>query len=348
MFLEIDGSYGEGGGQILRSSLVLSTILDQPIKINKIRTGRKKPGLAPQHLTGVNAIAKIADAQIEGAEIRSMCLKFEPKSVKPGNYVFDVADIQPSAGSIALVFQTVALPLAFSNKNSSIILRGGTHVAWSPNVHYLHEIFLPQATKFGFHGKINLKKWGWYPKGGGEAVAKIKTAEKFNSVELIERGKLLSIDGISASSNLPKHIVQRQKERVYKNLRKLDCDINIKEVEGDSIGQGTLVFLKATFENSVAGFSSLGERGKRAEKVADEACNELMRFLQTEASVDKYLADQIVLLMALAKGTSTITTSEITQHLITNIWLAEKFLPIKFDIIGEEGKSGKITVSGKS
>jgi len=344
MYLEIDGSYGEGGGQILRSSLALSAILKRPIKISKIRAGRKKPGLAAQHLTGVNAIAKITDAEVEGVEIGSQSLKFIPKTIKAGKYTFDVADVRPSAGSISLIFQTIAIPLAFAEVTSIVTLRGGTHVNWSPTVHYLQEAFLPQAAKFGFHGEISLKKWGWYPRGGGEAIAEIKPAEVIRPVKLIERGKLLSISGVSASSNLPKHIVQRQKNRVYDNIRKLDCEVNITEVQEESIGPGTLVFLKATFENTVAGFSSLGERGKRAETVADEACKELMSFLQTNAAVDSHLADQLVLLMALAKGSSTITTSEITRHLVTNIWVAEQFLPVKFDLTGQEGTPGRITV----
>lgn len=345
MFLEIDGSYGEGGGQILRSSLALSAILNQPIKISKIRAGRKRPGLAPQHLTGVNAIGEITDAKVSGAKIRSMELEFVPKTIRSGKYTFDVADIQPSAGSISLIFQTIAIPLAFAQNPSNVTLRGGTHVKWSPPVHYLQEIFLPQAARFGFHGGIRLKKWGWYPKGGGEAVAKIEPAKKFRPVELIERGKLLSISGVSASSNLPKHIVRRQKNRVYKNLRKLGCDVDMTELEGRSIGNGTLIFLKATFENTVAGFSSLGERGKRAEKVADEACKELMDFLKTDAAVGVYLADQLVLLMALAEGRSAITTSKITRHLLTNIWLAEQFLPVKFDVDGREGMPGQIATT---
>lgn len=344
MYMEIDGSYGEGGGQILRSSLALSAVLKQPIKISKIRAGRKNPGLAPQHLTGVKAIAEITASELNGAEIRSKSLKFIPKTIKPGKYTFDVADIQPSAGSISLIFQTVAIPLTFADRKSIITLRGGTHVKWSPPVHYLQEVFLPQASKFGFHGELSLKKWGWYPKGGGEVIAEIKPAKTIRPVELAERGKLLSVSGVSASSNLPKHIVRRQKERVYRNLRNLDCDINITEIEGRSIGQGTLVFLKATFENTVVGFSSLGERGKRAETIADSACEELMSFLQTDAAVDSHLADQLVLLMALAKGGSTITTSEITRHLVTNIWVAEQFLPVKFDLTGQEGTPGRITV----
>ena len=343
MHLEIDGSYGEGGGQILRSGLALSAILNQPIKIKKIRAGRKKPGLAPQHLTGVNAIAEITDAEVDGADIRSQSLEFIPKTIKPGKYTFDVADIQPSAGSISLIFQTIAIPLAFADVTSIVALRGGTHVKWSPPVHYLQEVFLPQAAKFGFHGEISLKKWGWYPRGGGEVVAEIKPAKIFRPVELIERGKLLSISGVSASSNLPKHIVRRQKDRVYRDLRKLGCEVDITEIEGRSIGQGTLVFLKATFENTVAGFSSLGERGKRAETVADEACGELMSFLQTDAAVDAHLADQLVLLMALAKESSAITTSKVTRHLVTNIWVAEQFLPVKFDVDGQEGMPCRIT-----
>ena len=164
--LEIDGNYGEGGGQILRSSLSLSAILQRPIHINSIRAGRKKPGLAPQHLTCVDAVAAITNAEVIGGQLGSQKLTFRPQEIRGGNYTFDVADIRPSAGALSLVFQSVALPLSFAKVPSTVILRGGTHVPWSPTVHYLREIFIPMAAKFGFEGSIQLNRWGWYPKGG--------------------------------------------------------------------------------------------------------------------------------------------------------------------------------------
>ncbi|MFQ6044717.1 MAG: RNA 3'-terminal phosphate cyclase [Candidatus Poribacteria bacterium] len=359
MYLEIDGSFGEGGGQILRSALALSAILQRPIKITKIRVGRKNPGLAPQHLTGVYAMAEITDAEVHGAEIRSQELTFVPRTLKAGNYVFDVARIQPSAGAISLIFQAIFLPLAFAGAPSTVTLRGGTHVAWSPIVHYLQEIFLEHAKKFGIQGEITLNRWGWYPKGGGEAVVKIqpvirktdgipdpslRSGAALKEVRLLERGELIEIVGISALSNLPKHISQRQQRQAMRRLRDITNKVNIELVDAPSIGQGTVIFLKAIFEHTVAGFSALGARGKRAEKVADEACDELREFIATGAAVEPHLADQLVLLMALSEGKSAFTTSKITRHLTTNIWLAEKFLPVRFHVVGQEGKPGEVSI----
>ena len=351
MYLEIDGSFGEGGGQILRSGLALSAILQRPIKITNIRAGRKNPGLAAQHLTGVHAVAEITDAEVHGAEIRSQELTFTPRTLKPGNYVFDVAHVQPSAGSISLIFQAVVLPLAFAGAPSTVTLRGGTHVAWSPTVHYLQEIFLQHAKKFGVHAEITLNRWGWYPKGGGEAIVNIHPIAKksdgtpeLKEMRLLERGELMEITGISALSNLPMQIARRQQQRAMRRLRDITKNVNIELFDAPSIGQGTVIFLKAIFQHTVAGFSALGERGKRAEKVADEACDELREFIDTDAAVEPHLSDQLVLLMALAEGHSAFTTSKITRHLTTNIWLVENFLPIRFHVTGKEGKPGEVSV----
>lgn len=340
--LEIDGNYGEGGGQILRSSLSLSAILNRPIRISGIRAGRKKPGLAPQHLTSVNAVATIANAKVIGGQLGSQTLTFHPQEISGGNYTFDVADICPSAGALSLVFQSVALPLSFAKVPSTVTLRGGTHVPWSPSVHFLQKIFIPMVAKFGFQGSIQLNRWGWYPKGGGEAIARVQPSADWNGVQLGHRGKLQAIHGISAASNLPEHIINRQHNQIVKRLARFDSPVNIEWVKGESIGRGTLVFLKAEFENVQAGFSSLGVRGKRAEAVADEAYQALADFLKSDAAIEPYLADQLILPMALAKGESRFTTSQITQHLTTNIWLVQQFLPVQFEVNGAENESGEI------
>ena len=340
--LEIDGNYGEGGGQILRSSLSLSAILNRPIRISSIRAGRKKPGLAPQHLTSVNAVAAITNAEVIGGQLGSQTLTFRPQEISGGNYTFDVAEIRPSAGALSLVFQSVALPLSFARVPSTVTLRGGTHVPWSPTVHYLQEVFIPMAARFGFEGSIELNRWGWYPKGGGEAIAKVQPTADWHGVQLGHREKLQAIHGISAVSNLPEHIINRQHNQIEKRLARFDSRVNIERVKGESIGQGTLVFLKAEFENVQAGFSALGARGKRAEGVADEACQALADFLKSDAAIEPDLADQLVLPMALAKGESRFTTSQITRHLTTNIWLVQQFLPVQFEVNGAENESGEI------
>ena len=340
--LDIDGNYGEGGGQILRSSLSLSAILNRPIRISGIRSGRKKPGLAPQHLTCVNAVAAIANAEVIGGHLGSQTLTFRPQEISGGDYTFDVAEIRPSAGAVSLVFQSIALPLSFAKVASTVTLRGGTHVPWSPSVHYLREIFIPMAAKFGFQGSIRLNRWGWYPKGGGEAIAQVQPVIDWREVDVQHCGQLQAIHATSAGSNLPEHIISRQQKQIKKRLGRFDSLVNIKRVKGESIGQGTLVFLKAEFENVQAGFSALGARGKRAERVADETCEALLGFVKSGAAIEPHLADQLVLPMALAPGESRFTTSQITRHLTTNIWLVQQFLPVRFEVNGAEKEPGEI------
>ncbi|MEA3459390.1 MAG: RNA 3'-terminal phosphate cyclase [Chloroflexota bacterium] len=340
----IDGSYGEGGGQILRTALTLSALTGKPVRIENIRAGRRKPGLAAQHLTGVLAVAEICSAELEGAKLGSQALSFVPQSPpKAGKYTFDVAEARRggSAGSVGLVFQTLLLPLAFAAGESHLVIKGGTHVAWSPPFHYLKHVYLPTLARMGIEAKVEIEKWGWYPIGGGGIRAQVSglgSQRDLNPLELNERGKLVRLWGISATSNLPAHIGQRQKRGAEGLLRQRGFDPQIEVVDAPSPGQGTCVFIVAEYENAVAGFSSLGEIGKPAERVAEEACREFIEYHQSGACLDKHLADQLILPMALAGSPSAFTTSEITQHLLTNIWVVEQFIGAKFEVKSEERK----------
>lgn len=356
----IDGSYGEGGGQVLRTSLALSAFLSQPVHIENIRAKRPKPGLAAQHLTGVLAVARVCDAELEGADLGSQTLTFAPQTPpQAGDYIFDVAEARKggSAGSVSLVFQTLLLPLAFAPGPSQLTIKGGTHVAWSPPYHYLKHVYLPTLARMGIEAEISIERWGWYPIGGGEMRARIKglgvrsyglTPNPYSvtPIDLTERGELRRLRGISALSNLPMHIAERQKKRAAGFLRHHGFDPQIEIINAPSAGQGTLLFLVAEYENIVAGFTSLGARGKRAEKVAEEACQEFLAYHESGACLDKHLADQLILPLALAKGQSSLTTSKISQHLLTNVWVVERFLDVRFEVEGEEGCPGKVMVRG--
>ncbi len=344
MYLQIDGNYGEGGGQILRTTLSLSCILKKPVKIINIRKGRKIPGSQPQHLTSVNACKKISDAEVEGDSLQSLTLRFSPQQTKGGDYIFDVAEKKRSAGSTSLVLQTLFLPLSRCQHSSKIKVLGGTHVSWSPPFNYMKEIFVPMVKKIGCEINLQIKKWGWYPKGGGEVLCNIQLAEKFLPLNLTERGKLLHLSGISVISNLPDSIAERQKNQAIKILKDKGFSPEIGLFQAPSIGQGTFFFLKAEFENSVAGFGALGERGKRAERVAEEACDYFLQFVQTDGAIDPHLADQLVPYLALAEERSTFTVSKISKHLLTNIWVVKQFLPTEVLVEGEEGSPGKITI----
>jgi len=337
--VQIDGRYGEGGGQILRTALTLSAIFKVPVHIDHIRGNRKKPGIRPQHLIAVNSLATITGAKVEGAKIDSNELVFEPGEIRGGNYCFHIG----TAGSTGLVTQTMIPVLLFGKISSLVQITGGTHVPWSPSFHYLKAVFLPALKKMGGEVSLAIDQWGWYPKGGGKIRVLIKNSQGLKAIHLSNRGKLINLHILSAVSNLPLSIAKRQREQALKRIEYLGLNPSISIENAPSPGQGTALFLTAQFEGSMGGFTSLGKKGKRAEEVADDACNEFIKFLNSKGVIDIHLADQLVLYMALAGGRSTLITESITEHLLTNIWVIEQFLPLKFDV---EEKRGKIGVDG--
>jgi RNA 3'-terminal phosphate cyclase (ATP) len=339
--LIVNGAYGEGGGQILRTTLSLSALLKIPVRIESIRANRKKPGLMPQHLTAVKALQAICQARVEGAFIGSRALTFEPARPRAGEYHFDVG----TAGAISLILQTLLLPLAFAGSESLIHLTGGTHVPWSPPIHYLEMVFLPVLLRIGVQVEINLIKWGWYPQGGGMIQARIKPAEKLKPLSLGQPWKPNRIKVICASSHLPGHIRERERHRVEEHLRQKDLTADYDLTEGHSPGQGNMVFIAATGEAGSAGFTSMGQRGKKAELVAEEAVDTLLAFLESGASVEEHLADQLVPYLALAEGPSEILIQKISSHLETNLWVVRHFFQEEIKL-GEEGRLGRLTMSG--
>ncbi len=343
MTIKIDGSYGEGGGQILRTSLSLSCVTKRPIEIYNIRKGRKKPGLQPQHLTCVKAAQTISDAEVHGAELQSQNLIFIPKTIKAEEYLFDVGEIKGSAGSVSLVLQTLLLPLFYTDASSTVTIIGGTHVPWSPPFHYLKDVFGAAIAKMGFKIELDIERWGWYPIGGGRIMAVINPAKALQGINITERGRLKSVSGVSAVSNLPLSIAERQRDKGISLLNKKGIEADIDIINAPSHGKGTFFFLLAEFQNSIAGFSSLGAIGKKTEEVAAEACKEFFDFMETKGAVDPHLSDQLVLYMAMAKRESSFFTSQITQHLLTNIWAIKQFLPVEIKVEEIDG-GGRVTV----
>jgi len=348
--IRIDGSYGEGGGQILRSALTLAAILGKSVEISNIRAGRKKPGLQPQHLTGVRAVAEICNGKLEGDTLLSQRIVFHPGKIQSGNYEFDVMKVKSSAGSTGMIFQQIAPVLAFGKETSNVILKGGTHTQLAPPIDYLQEVFLPSVAKMGFHASLEVERWGWYPIGQGVVKAAFQPVRgKLKAIELNERGKLKRIYGLALVSRLPLSIAERERDKALSMLQGnrdvqsqvSSIDVEIKSVP--SLGTGNSFLLVAEFENSIAGFSSLGKIGKRAEKVAEEAVDEFIKFYQSDACIEKHLGDQLMLYMALAEGNSSFT-SEISNHMLTNSWLIEQFLPVRFEIEGKLGQIGKVSV----
>ena len=326
--IQIDGSYGEGGGQILRTSLSLAAITGQPIRIDRIRAGRQKPGLAAQHLTAVRAAAAICQAKVRGDALGSMTLEFIPGgSTQAGRYTFDVTEAREggSAGAVTLVLQTILLPLALATGDSEVTLRGGTHVTFSPSFTYIEQVYLPMLNRMGVQAEVRLRAWGWYPQGGGEVELRLSGGSKLRGVNLLERGDLRQVRVLAVVTELPSHIPQRMASRTENLLRQADLRVIVQPLRERGVAPGAGIFLTAEYENSLAGFSALGRVGLPSEKVAEMACEEMLGFHKTGAPVDVHLADQLLLPAALASEASQYRVAEISTHLTTNAWVIEQF-----------------------
>jgi RNA 3'-phosphate cyclase len=288
----------------------------------------------------VNALAKISGARVEGNVIGSQKLTFSPGEVRSGDYRFEIG----TAGSTTLLLQALLLPLCLSKMSSRLIVEGGTHVPWSPPYHYLSDVLFPTLQLMGVSLRGSIDQWGWYPKGGGVIQMGIQPSPSLGAITLIERGPLKKIRGLSGASLLPKHVTERQREEALRRIEgelKLEAEITMLP-HAPSRGPGSFLFLVAESEKAVAGFSSLGRRGKRAEEVAGEAVNSLKDYLESEGCLDPHLADQLVPFMALAKGSSSFTTTRVTEHLLTNLWVVQHFTTAKISVTGEKGKEGKV------
>lgn len=342
--IEIDGSHGEGGGQILRTALSLSCFSGKPFRMVNIRRGRKKPGLAPQHLVSVRAAREISGADVSGDRQGSVELVFSPGEVKPGKVSLDVG----TAGSTLLVLQSIVLPLLFARGKSSVTVRGGTHVPGSPSFHYAASVLLPALGKLGAELSLSIGSYGFYPRGGGEIRSEIFPSAGVRPLFLTERGKVLAVRGWSAAANLPVSIAHRQRDAalalIRGRLRGADLPVDIEVLSVQTPGQGTFLFLLVETEGGVAGFSSLGERGKRAEAVGEEAAEALLSYCETGAALDPHLPDQLAPYLAMCRKSSAFTTSRVTEHLMTNLWTIGLFREGRFSVEGEVGKPGMVRI----
>lgn len=343
--LEIDGSQGEGGGQVLRTSLSLSALTGRPARIHNIRAGRSRPGLRPQHLTAVRAVAAICRAETEGAAIGSQSLTFRPQA-KPegGEYLFDVEEVAEhgSAGSVTLILQAVLWPLLFADKPSFVSLRGGTHVPFSPPFHYLEHVARPAFARLGADFELELSAWGWVPAGKGEVSAIIRPVQRLEAVAF-ERIPPTHVEGVAAVTNLPAHIPQRMARRAENLLREAGVTGQVRPLRERGAGPGAGIFLWVP----QAGAGSLGRPGLPADKVAEAAVAELLAFIENDmAAVDHHLADQLLIPMALAQGRSTFTTHRLSQHTLTNAALVRHWLDAQITVAGHAEEPAQITIDG--
>jgi len=345
--LIIDGSHGEGGGQILRSALSLSAITGRPVRIEKLRANRKKPGLAAQHLTSVRAAAMLCDAEVKGAELGSQTLQFIPrKPVRAGDYLLDVAQAREggSAGAVMLVLQTLLPPLALARGVSTVILRGGTHVDMSPSYDYVHDVWLPTLARMGVRAELSLVRSGWYPVGRGEVRLRIEGAEKLLPLRLEHRGPLRAVTGRALAANLPAHICERMAAHARYLLEQAGMAAEIETVVMKAACPGAGLYLTAHYENSLAGFGAQGKRGKPAEQVAEEACFALLQHYRSGAALEQHLADQLILPAALCRGESIFGVERISPHLVTNAWVVERFGLARIDIVPVADGTGFVKI----
>lgn len=340
--IEIDGSIGEGGGQVLRSCLALSLITGRELRIKNIRSRRRKPGLMPQHLKAVEAAAAIGTARTEGAHLGSQSLTFEPSGISSGRFQFEIG----TAGSTSLVLQTILVPLSFAKEPSRVTVKGGSHVPLSPCFHYLDLHWIPFMRQIGFDMRLEMELAGFYPQGAGVVHASVQPAARISPLSLTERGALKRIHGISAVANLDVSIAERQRNQALDRLADRFPGVDITVASMPSLFRGTMLLLIAEFAHSQCCYFGLGARGKPAERVADEAVDQLLEFLGEDGAIDERLADQIILPLAFASGASQIRTSKVTPHLLTNAEVLRACLSVDVKVDGDIGRPGLVRVSG--
>lgn len=336
--IELDGSIGYG--QVLRTALAISSLSLKPIRIFNIRKNRPKPGLMPQHLTGVLELAKLTKAEVKGAKLGSTEIVFIPRKIEvPDKILIDIK----TAGSVTLLLQTLIPFLIFSNKKVDLTIFGGTDVRGSPTITYYQKVFLHFLEMIGVGVEIEVERYGFYPKGGGKVYVRVNPVERIKAFEFLERGELIGLESFSiASKDLEKkNVAERQIEGlesvVGKTLR------NLKYV--DTLNPGTSLLAVAKCEKCILGSDGLGEIGKKAEDVGKEVGYGLKKSMESQACLDKFMSDQILIFAALADGISKFRIEEFTDHVETNIAVCEKLLGVKFE---REGKILKVNGVGFS
>lgn len=324
--IEIDGAQGEGGGQMLRTSLSLAASLKKSVRIKNIRQGRKKPGLMRQHLASVNAMAEICGAQVEGAFVGSQTIEFIPGDIKSGDYHFAIS----SAGSSTLVFQTALPALLLAGAPSRLILEGGTHNPMAPSFDFIQHSFLPVLKQMGIEFNARIERYGFYPAGGGKWTVTIKSPQKFRRIILENQGPLLSTQARCIASRIPAHVLIREKNQLLKRLNWPEESITLETVE--SPGPGNIISLQVHYSNITEVIESIGERGISAEHVADKAVDELQQYQRIGAPVGCHLADQLLLPLSLGAGGSFVT-GPLSGHSRTNIAVIRQFIDVEIDVV---------------
>ena len=331
--IEIDGSQKSGSGTILRFSVALASILSKPLHIYNIRQNRPQPGLRPQHLEAVLTASKLCDAELQGAEINSRELWFKPKKIKGGKIKAEIG----TAGSIPMLLMTVLPICAFAENTVHLqVSKGGTDVHHSPTINYVRFVLLPILKRMGLDTNLTVQKYGYYPKGMGEVTITVEPCKTLNPILLEKFGKIKNIRGVSVCTFLAeRRVAERQAKAANDYLRErgYTADIQIINDKSNPLQKGSSIVLWVeTDTNVILGADAIGEIRKTSETVGREAAEKFHRELSAKPTVDTHLADMLILYMALAKGKSAFLSRAVSDHLETNIWLAEKILDVKFNV----------------
>ena len=348
--VEIDGSMLEGGGQILRTSVALSALTGIPVKIFNVRAKRNPPGLRYQHLAAIKTVGMLTEAEVEGLEVGSVEVKFNPKTIKDGSFKFDVG----TAGSITLILQALAPVAAYAPGEVSVEITGGTNTKWSPPAEYVQDILFPTLKRMGFEGSLEIVRRGFYPEGGGVIKAQFKPVKSLNPISLVSQTSITSVKGFAYSCRLPRHVGERMIRAAKLKLEEAgfkQASFQVENLQQDnpkcSVGPGCGIIIEVEFEDGcLMAADSLGEKGKPAERVGAEAAEKLISQLRTGAPVDVHLADQLVIWMALADGTSKIKAAKLSLHTLTAIEVCKRFLEAEFEVEGKLGETSLITCRG--
>lgn len=334
MLVRIDGSFGEGGGQILRTAVALSCVTGIPVEITNIRANRPNPGLAMQHLAGIKTAGLLSNAKVEGLRKGSTKILFKPGKVRGGEFKVDVG----TAGSISLILQ-VLIPTAMVAENSvTLTVIGGTDVRWSPPVDYLKNVTLRGVKEMGGSVEVSILQRGYYPKGGGKVIAKIEPSKLKGLNFKAEKSE--RVRGVSHCSNLPKHVAERQATSAKNELESIGIKtlVEIETWTSRSTGSGITLWC----EKNLIGGSSIGEKRKKAEIVGKEAAKQLIFGLNSGAALDEWVGDQLMIFAVLAKGKTSYTVSKITKHQVSNVYVINKF----FDCVTINESKRQIDIKG--
>ncbi len=347
--IDIDGAYGEGGGQILRTAVSLSALTMKPVRVYNIRAGRTPPGLKKQHMAGIRIVGELVDAQIDGLEEGSTEIVFQPRARRGGTFRHDVG----TAGSIGLVLQAVIPAAMLAPDNITLDLIGGTDVAWSPPIDYMRYVFAPVVRQMGVHLEIEVMRRGHYPRGGGRVRCSIRRPDELVPSVMDRLGRIERVEGISHCVKLPAHVARRQAEAAARVLRvngvdRVDIRVETYEKKSDPHrGPGSGIVLWAVDDSGhILGADSLGERNKSAESVGQEAAEKLTRYIARGRALDPNLGDMIVPYIALASGESAVSVAEVTSHLRTNVWATNRILGVNIKLDEFDDGTGRLMVRG--